>query len=151
MATAYHEAGHAVIALSLGRTIEKLSVVRNSMRLGAIHLAKGRSGRRQDYFENEALILLGGLVAEARYSGAYNWAGAQQDLSALRRLSMARVENDRQMERLERRLLDKTEHLLAQEGNWESVVSIAEALCTHQILSGRSARHLFEEAIRRAT
>ncbi|MEQ1824748.1 MAG: cell division protein FtsH [Pirellula sp.] len=151
LATAYHEAGHAVVALSLGRAIEKLTIVRNSIRLGVVQLAKGRRGRKQDFFENEALILLGGLAAEARYTGEYNWLGAQQDLSALRRLSMARADNPQQVERLERRLLDKTEHLLQQSGHWESVESIVQELCRHQSLSGRAARHLFDEALKRSS
>ena len=41
IATAYHEAGHAIVALSLGRTVEKCTIVRNSIRLGAVQLARG--------------------------------------------------------------------------------------------------------------
>jgi hypothetical protein len=41
IATAYHEAGHAIVALSLGRSVEKLSIVRNSIRLGVVQLGKG--------------------------------------------------------------------------------------------------------------
>ena len=51
MATAYHEAGHAVVALSLGRAVEKCTIVRNSIRLGAVQLGKGRGQRQQDLFE----------------------------------------------------------------------------------------------------
>ena len=148
-ATAYHEAGHAVIALSLGRSVEKLSIVRNSIRLGAVQLGKGRNGRKQDYFEIEALILLGGLVSEGRYTGEYNWGGAQQDLRALRRLSLARVDTEQKAERLERRLLGKTLHHLDQPGHWEAVESVASELIKSKLMSGRSARHLFDEAMKR--
>ena len=148
-ATAYHEAGHAVIALSLGRSIEKLSIVRNSIRLGAVQLGKGRNGRKQDYFEIEALILLGGLVSEARYTGEYNWGGAQQDLRALRRLSLARIDTEQKAERLERRLLGKTSHHLDQPGHWEAVESVASELIKSKMMSGRAARHLFDEAMKR--
>jgi len=149
LATAYHEAGHAVVALSLGRSIEKLSIVRNSIRLGAVQLGKGRNGRKQDYFEIEALILLGGVVSEAMHTGEYNWGGAQQDLRALRRLSLARVDTEQKAERLERRLLDKTSHHLDQAGHWEAVESIVKELIKLRAMSGRAARHLFEDAMKR--
>ena len=150
MATAYHEAGHAVVALSLGRTVERLTIVRNTLRLGAVQIGKGRNSRKQDYYEIEAMILLAGLVSEARYTGEYNWGGAQQDLRAVRRLSLARVETEKKAERLERRLLDKTSHHLDQIGHWEAVESVAAELILSQSISGRAARHLFDEAMKRA-
>jgi ATP-dependent Zn protease len=145
LATAYHEAGHAVVALAVGRNIEKLSVVRNSLRLGVVQLGKGRTGRKQDYYENESVILLGGLVSEQKFTGVYNWSGAQQDLSSLRRLSLARVSSDKEAERLERKLLEKTSYLLDQEANWRSVEKIVIALMEGDAISGRAARHLFEQ------
>jgi len=149
IATAFHEAGHAVVALSLGRTVEKLSIVRNTIRLGVVQLGKGRNGRKQDFFETEALILLGGLVSEARQTGEYNWGGAQQDLRSLRRLSLARVDTEAKAERLERRLLDKTSHHLDQDGHWEAVEAVAAELIKSKLISGRAARHLFDECMRR--
>ena len=148
-ATAYHEAGHAIVALSLGRTIEKCTIERNSIRLGAVQLGKGGRPRQQDYFEVEAMILLGGLVSEARYTGRYNWDGAQQDLRSLRRLTRARVESEQQIQRLEKRLLDKTSHHLDQPGHWESVECVVEQLIKQQAISGRSAKHLFDETMKR--
>ena len=149
LATAYHEAGHAVVALSLGRAVEKCTIVRNSIRLGAVQLGKGRGQRQQDYFEIEAMILLGGLVSEARHTGQYNWGGAQQDLRSLRRLTLARVNTDQQVERLERRLLDKTTHHLEQPGHWEAIEAIVAELMKQQAISGRAVRHLFDETMRR--
>lgn len=150
IATAYHEAGHAVVALSLGRSVERLTIIRNSLRLGAVQIGKGRNSRKQDYYEIEAMILLAGLVSEARYTGEYNWGGAQQDLRAVRRLSLARVETEKKAERLERRLLDKTSHHLDQIGHWEAVESVANELIKSQSISGRTARHLYDEAMKRA-
>ncbi len=146
IATAYHEAGHAVVALSLGRSIIKLSIVRNSLRLGAVNLGSGRTGRRQDYFETEALILLAGIVSEARVTGELNWSGARQDLSLLRRHISTRVSSEKAAERLERRLFDKAEHYVSQPGIWEAIEKIALVLIQHRSISGRSARHIYDEA-----
>jgi len=149
IATAYHEAGHAIVALSLGRAVEKCTIVRNSIRLGAVRLGKGRGQRQQDFFEIEAMILLGGLVSEAKHTGKINWGGAQQDLRSLRRLTLARVSTDQQIERLERRLLDKTTHHLEQPGLWEAIEVVVAELIKQQAISGRSVRHLFDETMKR--
>ncbi|MBL8889081.1 MAG: hypothetical protein JNL67_03825 [Planctomycetaceae bacterium] len=148
MATAYHEAGHAVVALALGRAVEKLSIVRNSLRLGAVNFGNRRSGRRQDYFETEAMILLAGIVSEAKVTGKMNWEGARQDLGQLERMVSQRVEKEKAAERMQRRLLDKTEHLLSQTEIWSAVERIAHHLLEHRAISGRAARHLFDEAMK---
>jgi hypothetical protein len=62
-ATAYHEAGHAVMALSLGRLIQKVTILPGKsqfgeVRLGACEIRKGRSKASKDLLEDEALILL---------------------------------------------------------------------------------------------
>ena len=149
IATAYHEAGHAIVALSLGRTVEKCTIVRNSIRLGAVQLGKGRGQRQQDFFEIEAMILLGGLSSEAKHTGQYNWGGAQQDLRSLRRLTLARVSTEQQAERLEKRLLDKTVHHLELPGHWEAVEKVVAELIKKHAISGRSARHLFDETMKK--
>lgn len=146
LATAYHEAGHAVVALSLGRSIEKLSIVRNSLRLGAVSLGSSRRGRRDDYFENEALVLLSGVLSEARITGKLNLNGARQDILNLRKLISTRVKTEKAAERLERRLFDKTEHYLMQTSIWESIEKIAKELLQHRSISGRAARHIYDEA-----
>jgi hypothetical protein len=149
LATAYHEAGHAVMALLLGRSVDKISVVRNSIRLGAVQLGKGRTGRRDDHFENEAMILLAGLVSEQKHTGKYNWQGAHQDLLALRSLSLSRVANDEDALRLERKLLDKASYLLEQDRNWFCIERIVTELMERGVVRGRSARHHFDEAQRK--
>jgi len=145
LATAYHEAGHAVVALSLGRSVNKLTIVRNSLRLGAVNFGSRRTGRRQDYFETEAMILLAGIVSEARLTGKLNWNGARQDMFQLQKMISTRVVSERAAERLQRRLFDKTEHLVMQSGIWSAIEKIAHMLVQHRSLSGRSARHIYDE------
>lgn len=146
VATAYHEAGHAVVAIALGRSIEKLTIVRNTLRLGVVNFGSRRTGRRQDYFESEAMILLAGIVSEARITGKMNWSGARHDLLQLERLISGRVATEKAADRLQRRLFDKAEHLLSQSEIWAAVEKIAQGLLLHRSLSGRAARHMFEEA-----
>ena len=144
IATAYHEAGHAVLALYLGRAIQRVSILPSHLRMGQCDIQKGSFRPSKDLLETEILILLGGVAAEARQTGHYDWGGASQDLRGIRRLSQMRAGGPKQMERLERRMLDKVEHLLGDEGHWQAVKLIAAELLKLGTISGRAAKHYFE-------
>lgn len=146
IATAYHEAGHAVMALALGRDVQRVSVQDNHLRLGHCEIKKGSFRPVKDAVETQILILFGGLAAEARQMGSYDSGGASQDLRGVRSLTQNRAGGQRQIDRLERRLLDKAEYILDQPGVWLAAQRIAEELLRHTTISGRSARHLFEQA-----
>jgi hypothetical protein len=151
MATAYHEAGHAVMALLLGRAVHKVTVapgqILSGLRLGACEMRKGRIKASNDPLEDEVLILLAGMVAESQWTGNYCRQGASQDLLAVRRLlSQNRAHNERQLERLEQRLVDKTEHLLSDAAAVKAIASIAKELSEKTTLSGRAVRHWLTQA-----
>ncbi len=151
VATAYHEAGHAVMAVTLGRPVHKVSIAPGQMlvgvRLGVCEIRKGRSKPSKDALEDEVLILLAGMVAESQFTGSYSRDGAAQDLLAVRRLlSQTRAVNQRQLERLEQRLLDKTEHLLGDMAAAQAIAAIATDLLSRTTISGRAVRHWVEQA-----
>lgn len=146
IATAYHEAGHAVIALSLGRPVERVSIQPSQSRLGHCEIQKGSFRQSKDVLETEILILLAGPAAEARHTGRYDWIGATQDLRGVRRLVEMRAASQKQVERLERRMLDKAEHLLQQAEIWTAVDQIAQELLRNTTISGRAARHFVDQA-----
>jgi ATP-dependent Zn protease len=148
-ATAYHEAGHAVVALALGRPVHRISILADRERLGTCEFGKPVFRPSEDWLEREALIALGGLAAEARFSGVYELVGATKDRRYVASLALQRTADARKAVRLERRLLSKTEHLLAQDANWRAVEGIAAELLRAGTISGRAARHLFDEARRR--
>lgn len=155
-ATAFHEAGHAVMAASLGRPVEKVTIEARQLqlggtRLGACHIQKGRSKATKDWLEDEGLILLAGMVAEAQFTGQYCQRGASQDLAAVRRLLDSRVKNQRQLERLERRWLDKTEHILSDPTQALAIKLIAAELLSKQTVSGRAVQHFLKQAESQAT
>jgi ATP-dependent Zn protease len=143
-AVAYHEAGHAVAALALGRPVQHVSVLPDRENLGLCEFRKGAFRPSEDWLEREILISLAGIAAEARFTGNYAWDGASRDLQFVRRLAVERA-GERRAERLERRMLSKVEHLLAQEGHWRAVELIAAELLARGAISGRAARHLFDQ------
>ncbi|HEX5270445.1 MAG TPA: hypothetical protein VFW33_08165 [Gemmataceae bacterium] len=144
-ATAYHEAGHAVMALALGRPVHRVSVLPDGQFLGVCRFGKGIFRPSEDWLEREILIALGGLAAEAIHTGHYAWDGAARDQQYVRGLAVQRA-GERQAERLERRMLAKAEHLLGQEGHWRAVELIATELMRRGVISGRAARHLFDRS-----
>lgn len=148
-ATAYHEAGHAVAALALERPVMKVSIRPDRDKLGICAFGKAVIRPSQDWLEREILIALAGMAAEARRTGTYDRGGAERDLAYVQKLAIQRAGNERQAERLERRLLGRVEHLLEQEGHWAAVEAIAAVLLVSGEMSGRQARHLFEECLRR--
>jgi ATP-dependent Zn protease len=144
-ATAYHEAGHAVMALALDRPVQRVSVRPNQRHLGHCEFGKGVVRPSEDWLEREILISLGGVAAEAIHTGDYAWGAAERDLRYVRDLAVRRA-GERQVERLERRLLRKAEHMLSQAEYRRAVGLIAGELRRCGTISGRAARHLFEQA-----
>ncbi|TWU24953.1 ATP-dependent zinc metalloprotease FtsH [Novipirellula galeiformis] len=153
IATAFHEAGHAVMALSLGRSIDKVTISPRRLqvegvRLGACKIQKGRTKSSRDWLEDEVLILFAGMVAEATITGHYCEKGAAQDLRTARRLLHNRPATPRQMERIERRLIDKTAYRLGDEGHAKAIELIAKELLLKTTISGRAVRHFFNMAVK---
>jgi ATP-dependent Zn protease len=146
IATAYHEAGHAAMALALGRDIHRVTIRANHLRQGQCEIKKGRVRPAKDFVETEILILFAGFAAEARHRGEYDSAGATQDLRSIRAMTEKRVASQRQIERLERRMLAKAEYLLEQPDVWRAVELIAAELLRSTTISGGAARHLFDQA-----
>ncbi|MEZ6128744.1 MAG: hypothetical protein R3C59_08680 [Planctomycetaceae bacterium] len=150
-ATAYHEAGHAVMAFVVGRPVEKVTICpaqlqTGGFRLGACKVQKGRSRASKDALEDEVLILLAGMVAESQFTDRYCAAGAAQDLRAVRRLLANRASSERQIDRLAGRMLDKTQHVLNDPVNRRAVTLVARQLLDKETISGRAVRQLFQEA-----
>lgn len=148
VATAYHEAGHAVVALALDRPVVKVSIRPNRDRLGICAFGKAVLRPSQDWLERELLIALAGMAAEARQTGTYDRLAAGRDLQYARGLARQRAGNARQAERLEQRLLNKVENLLDQPENWLAVERIAAELLIQQEISGRQAKHIYERCVR---
>ena len=145
--TAFHEAGHAVVALYLDRPVHRVSVLPNRERLGQCEFGKGRFKPSEDAIEREILIALAGLAAEARHTGTYELEAANRDLQYVRRLVLER-KSGRAASRYEQRLLAKVEAILGDAEIWQAVESIAAELLKHGVISGRAARHLYELATR---
>src|SRR3954469_11232009 len=90
-ATAYHEAGHAVLALALGRQVHAVNILPNGERLGVCQFRKAAFRPSEDWVEREILIALGGIAAEARHTGVHAWEAAGRDWQYVRDLVVERA------------------------------------------------------------
>jgi ATP-dependent Zn protease len=142
--TAYHEAGHAVAALALGRPVAWVSIRPDRMFLGICAFGKAVFRPSEDWVEREAVIALAGPAAEAGLTGEMDWAAAAHDYDYALDLARGRGGRDgRKAERLVKRWLAKADHLLGREDAWAAVERIAAELVRVEEISGRAARHLF--------
>jgi ATP-dependent Zn protease len=156
LTTAFHEAGHAVMAQIVGRPIEKVSISpahlqSGGMRLGVCKLQKGRKKSSKDALEDEVMILFAGMVAESYLTGQYCRQGAGQDLRMIRRLLQNRGGSERNLQKLEKRILEKTEHVLDDQAHLNAIQKVAKNLIENESVSGRSVRHFLDESIANET
>lgn len=151
-ATAFHEAGHAVAAAVLGRPIQKVTIApanlqTGGLRLGACEIQKGRSKPTKDWLEDEVVIFFAGMVAESQFTNQYCQVGAAQDIRVVRRLlSQSRATSERQLEKLERRLFEKTEYFFEDNAMLLAVELVAAELLAKESISGRAVKHLVQQA-----
>lgn len=87
--TAYHESGHAIVALVVkhGDPVEKVTIIPRGMSLGATHFMPKKN--RLSYWKRELLdqlaVLMGGRVAEEIFVQDIS-SGAQMDITQATRL-----------------------------------------------------------------
>lgn len=142
------------MAVSLGRNIQKVTIQPGRRqfgpaRLGTCEIKKGRSRASNDPLEDDVLILLAGMVSEAKLTGSYCQSGASQDLRDVANLLCTRAASDRQHETLQRRMLSKTEHILSDPAHVAAIEAIATELVEKTTISGRAVRHHFQQAQQR--
>ena len=141
--TAYHEAGHAVAALVLGRPVSWVSIRPDRKYLGVCAFAKAVFRPSEDWVEREAVIALAGPAAEAGFTGELDWAGAAHDYDYAFDLARGRGGDEKRADRLVKRWLAKADHLLGRGDTWDAVERIAAELVRLEEISGRAARHSF--------
>jgi ATP-dependent Zn protease len=133
---AYHEAGHAVIHVLLGGTLQRVSIVRDEPPGAPMERAAGPGSG-----EDRIAVLLAGEVAESlagqRVVGVSE--GLNQDRERARRLAADMTSEPEALLEAERqRVLE----LLRTPRHWQRVVAVAQALLAQQRLEGAQLREL---------
>jgi ATP-dependent Zn protease len=155
---AYHEAGHALMALLLGGTVQQVTIEPDNddgpQRQGDTQVRWRRSRMSDKDFAVIAVqVCLAGPVAEMIYSGdpyhpglvaewAADWRDAWNIASALHVDSRARLQY---LESVSVRLY----HRMKQDDHWSALASLADHLLVHETLDAEQVEEIVGEWLHR--
>jgi len=92
--TAYHESGHAIVALLVDKAdpVEKVTIIPRGLSLGATHFTpkKNRVGYWRKELQDQLAVLMGGRLAEEIFLNDMS-SGASMDISQATRLARAMI------------------------------------------------------------
>lgn len=140
--TAYHEAGHAVMAHLDGQRVAGLELHDDGELAGAFHSVVVVGGRSEpaslEDLDRRIRCALAGMAAEARLTGRAGWDQRCDDLDLAVRLAVRRVgECERVLPYLEQA---RTEVDALMAANWRAVDRLARRLLLAGRLDGAEAR-----------
>jgi hypothetical protein len=156
-ATAYHEAGHAVVALHLRHAVKRVSIIPDHDTLGWVLGRKvpgwfepdvERDGRHRNWIQEEVQVLFAGGLAEARWTGRQNHVGAAHDYQMIDRLTENACGSEEGIHAYRVWLRECARDLVNQW--WFIIEHMAAVLMLEREISGRHARQVWGESITKA-
>ncbi len=147
--TAYHEAGHAVMAQLCGQQITRVEIVGDADHTGSVDSLRfpANPGTRDgaEAIEDRLRCTLAGVVAETIVSGREDWDEKSEDLDIAVRLAMQLVDDcEAVLPFLEELRRDIEEEL---RNRWVAVELLAVELLHHKSLTGSEVRKLMGELL----
>jgi ATP-dependent Zn protease len=152
--TAYHEAGHAFMALYVGARVRQVTVEPDwddgPARHGDTQIEwHGDVPNRRQQCENEILVALAGPVAEMIQSGepyhpgfvaewAADWQAAWQAAESL-------VADEPKRVKLLERMTVGLYRLLERDDHWAALAAIVDNLLAHETLAGEEVQQIVAE------
>jgi ATP-dependent Zn protease len=152
---AYHEAGHAVMRLELGRrpihatikpSLATLGHVRHRRTQLDLDYFDARDWRLQRWAETEVMVSLAGREAERRLTGRKNNEGAASDIEWA--LEVARKCEGERARAFVSWLKLKTRDWIASPLVWMQIEAVAGALLERETLTGAEVREVAYAAVR---
>ena len=148
--TAFHEAGHAVMAELCGRQVTEVEIVGDREHSGMVHslaFPPDRAGGAlpEDEIEDverQLKIILAGTVAEAIVTGREDWDEKSGDLDAAVRLAMRLVDDCEDVLPLLADIRSDVERDLRD--RWTAVEALAAELMIRKAMTGTEVRNLLQ-------
>ncbi len=148
--TAFHEAGHAVMAELCGRQVTEVEIVGDREHSGMVHSLAFPPDRTagapsEDEIEDVELqlkIILAGTVAEAIVSGCEDWDETSEDLDTAVRLAMRLVDDCEDVLPLLADIRSDVERDLR--SRWTAVEALVAELLIRKALTGTEVRNLLQ-------
>lgn len=158
-ATAYHEAGHAVVACALRRNLHRVTIVADDDddSLGACHYGIGAriqpewesDTQVRRVIERDVLTSLAGMMAERRFTGRMNRQGADSDRMKAA-WAASYLYDGEVLDAYLRFMLLRVDSMVAVPMNWHAIEAVAAALLNNGSLSGRTTRRIIRDSGRSA-
>ncbi len=156
--TAYHEAGHAVVAFHLRVKVVSVSIIREDGSLGRVHHKYPSAftpdlrddSRAKRRVETEIIWTLAGLAAEERLTGRCNWQGANSDLHEAVDVASYVTGSDRELTAYIEYLREHARNLVAVGHTWAGIKAVANELLQCQEMSAAKARQIMHTGIEAA-
>jgi nucleoside-diphosphate-sugar epimerase len=154
--TAYHEAGHAVVAFALRRAVVGVSIVPDGDSNGRLVNRKlpdtfshdvNNDGRTRWFVEREIMVFLAGGLALEKLQGHRRALHDGEDRRRAINPAGYVCSDEEEIGAYLAWLGARTKLLLNQPWNWRAVADLARALLEHRELSGRVARRIYQAAI----
>jgi ATP-dependent Zn protease len=142
--TAYHEAGHVVIAAELQLPFRHATIVPDEDRGSLGHMLHELSDFAPDevndeqarqFFERHILCSWGGPIAEAFVAGRHNWRGARGDEESIKEMALKFCNGaDLEATAYSNWLYIRAKTILVPLATWRAVEGVANALLEHRQL-----------------
>ena len=159
--TAYHEAGHAVVGWAVGRRLKKVTIIPTRETVGCTYHYRLLHFRpdADNYIPNgtayartftksvhEASIFLGGMEAERKFCGRYNYQQASSDVGRAWDLCnyFSGDEYGPEFKAMYQWLRLKTRNIV--ENHWVCVEALAKQLVESMTMKGADAEELIRVA-----
>jgi ATP-dependent Zn protease len=126
-ATAYHEAGHGVVAHRYGHEVGKLTIVPDESRLGFFSGEGAWANGSKDH--EQIVVLYAGFAAEQKYDSSAEPGGSASDDEEARHLLQSQPEDT-----TEEHFRAESKRLV--EENWAQIEAVATALLEHETMEG---------------
>jgi len=143
--TAFHEAGHAVMAELCGRLLTEVEIVGDREHTGSVQslaFLPNPDAEAED-IERHLKIVLAGTVAETIISGRQGWDETSEDLDAAVRLGMRLVDDCEDVLPLLQDIGADVKQDL--DRHWPAVEMLATELLDRKTLTGSEVRNLLKQ------
>lgn len=148
--TAYHEAGHALMAHLCGQQITEVEIVGDADHAGSVQSLsfpadphdQANAEAERDAIERRLKCVLAGTVAEAIVMGRSGWDESCEDLDIAVRLAMPLVDDCEDVLPYLEKLGSQIEDDLR--GHWDTIEVLVRELLRRKSLAGGDVRRIIE-------
>lgn len=142
--TAYHEAGHAVVAQLVGLPFIDVSLVQTETEFGRLKIDSAHTKHGGDLLQKQAMVGLAGYLAERTFDPKSDPAGMGQsaDFTAVANLLGHSWRDHAEWKQLVGAIRVMTEKLV--QDNWPAIESVAKALLSRESLTAAEVAVVIE-------